>query len=175
MISSIKKFKPIKAIPIILLLLCILLVTGCTSAPSRGWSGPLVNDDVLYVGTIEGKVIALNLMSISDGTPDLKWDKDVGAATGGGGFACSTKVSKPMGVYGTPIVKDGKLYVATYNGDVLYITTDGKTVSSVPFETKSAIVGSPVIDGDALYVGSSNGKLYKLETRFGQRRWLAMV
>ena len=163
MISNIKKFKAIKAIPIVLLLFCILLVTGCTSAPSRGWSGPLVNEGVLYVGTIEGKVIALDITSISDGTPDLTWNKDVGAATGGGGFACSTKVSKPMGVYGTPIVKDGKLYVATYNGDVLYITTDGKTISSVPFETKSAIVGSPWIDGDALYVGSSNGKLYKLD------------
>ena len=163
MISNIKKFKAIKAIPIVLLLFCILLVTGCTSAPSRGWSGPLVNEGVLYVGTIEGKVIALDITSISDGTPDLTWNKDVGAATGGGGFACSTKVSKPMAVYGTPIVKDGKLYVATYNGDVLYITTDGKTISSVPFETKSAIVGGPVIDGDALYVGSSNGKLYKLD------------
>ena len=163
MFSDIKKLNPTKIIPIILLLFCILLVTGCASAPSRGWSGPLVNEGVLYVGTIDGKVIALDITSISDGTPDFKWDKDVGAATGGGGFGCSTQVSSPMGVYGTPIVKDGKLYVATYNGDVLYITTDGKTISSAPFKTESNIVGSPVIDGDALYVGSSNGKLYKLD------------
>lgn len=163
MFSKINKLRLTKAIPIILLLLCLLLVTGCASAPSRGWSGPLVSEGVLYVGTIDGKVIALDLTSVSSGTPDLKWDKDVGAATGGGGFSCSTKVSKPMGVYGTPVVKDGKLYVATYNGDVLYITTDGKTISDPPFETNSAIVGSPVIDGDALYVGSSNGKLYKLD------------
>lgn len=163
MFSKINKLRLTKVIPIILLLLCILLVTGCTSAPSRGWSGPLVDNNVLYVGTIDGKVIALDLTSISNGEPDLMWNQDVGAPTGGGGFSCSTKVSKPMGVYGTPVVKDGRLYVATYNGEVLYITTDGKTISSVPYDTGNNIVGSLVIDGDALYVGSSNGKLYKLD------------
>ncbi|MCX5991206.1 MAG: PQQ-binding-like beta-propeller repeat protein [Chloroflexi bacterium] len=162
MISDIKKFKPIKAISIILLLLCILLVTGCTSAPSRGWSGPLVKEGVLYVGTIEGKVIALDLTSISDGTPDLKWDKDVGAATGGGGFSCSTRVSKPMGVYGTPVLYEGRLYVGAYNGDILYFNiSDGSR--SDPFSTDGAIVGDPVVDGDSVFVASSDGKLYAFD------------
>ena len=162
MISNIKKFKPIKAISIVLLLLCILFVTGCTSAPSRGWSGPLVKEGVLYVGTIEGKVIALDIMSISDGTPDLKWDKDVGAATGGGGFGCSTKVSKPMGVYGTPVLYEGRLYVGAYNGDILYFNiSDGSR--SDPFSTDGAIVGDPVVDGDTVFVASSDGKLYAFD------------
>jgi outer membrane protein assembly factor BamB len=66
-----------------------------------------------------------------------------------------------MGIYGTPVVADGKLYVGTYDGDVLYIRIDDGSMSD-RFETGGAIAGSPVVDEDTLYVGSANGKLYAL-------------
>jgi outer membrane protein assembly factor BamB len=146
------------------LALAALAAVGCAGAPSRGWSGPLVSDNVLYVGTLQGKILALDLTTgdLSEGlAPEKKWDPlDVVGALGGGGFSCG-RVSTPMGLYGTPAVKNGRVYIGAYDGNVLYVTTNGE-VSGTKFETDGPIVGSVLIDGDTLFVGSSDGNLYAL-------------
>lgn len=155
-----------KALKLVVLALLLgttfLFLVGCVRAPTRGWSGPLVSDNVLYVGTLEGQVIALNLLDVSGGTPTLEWNKDVVEPSGGGGFACAGQISRPMGVYGTPIVKDDRVYFAGYDGSVFYVALDGNTISDPGFKTDGAIVGSPIIYGDTLFVGSSDGYLYAI-------------
>jgi len=156
---------------IALLVLSALAILGCASAPSRGWSGPLASDNVLYVGTIDGKVIAVDISAIPDGGAEvpLQWSpKDVGVDTGGGGFLNCGRVSQPMAMYGTPVVADGRLYVGTYDGSVLYIVIENGAMSD-RFETGGSIVGSPVVDGETLYVGSSDGKLYALSLDLGEK------
>jgi len=164
MLSNTTKPRLSRILPLIVLALAALAAVGCAGAPSRGWSGPLVSDNVLYVGTLQGKILALDLTTadLSDGLPpETKWDPlDVVGALGGGGFACGN-VSKPMGMYGTPAVKNGKVYIGAYDGNVLYVTTNGE-VSGTKFKTGGPIVGSVVIDGDTLFVGSSDGNLYAL-------------
>ena len=150
-----------------LLALAALAAVGCTAAPSRGWSGPLVSDNVLYVGTIEGKIVALDLTTadLNDGTPPIPlWDPQTVAEPKESSslFSCG-RVSSPMGIYGTPVVKNGRIYLGAYNGDVLWISTDGSAGGSSPFETGGAIVGSVVIDGDTLFAASSDGTLYALD------------
>jgi len=162
-------WRPIRSrlgkIAILALLLsgAFLLLAGCAEAPTRGWSGPLVSDNVVYVGTLEGQIIALDLLSVSGGTPELKWNKDVVVPSGGGGFTCAARVSRPMGVYGTPIVKNERVYVGGYDGSVFYVAVDGNTISDPVFQTDGAIVGSPVIYEDTLFVGSSDGYLYAVD------------
>ncbi len=121
-------------------------------------------DNILYVGTLQGKIFALDLTTAGPGqAPDQVWDpKTVVGAVGGGGFGCTTQVSKPMGMYGTPVVKNGKVYIGAYDGNVLWVSIDGQGKSDPNFETGAPIIGSVVIDGDTLFVGSSNGKLYAL-------------
>ena len=164
MLSNTTKPRLSRILPLIVLALAALAAVGCAGAPSRGWSGPLVSDNVLYVGTLQGKILALDLTTadLSEGlAPETKWDPlDVVGSLGGGGFSCG-RVSTPMGLYGTPAVKNGKVYIGAYDGNVLYVTTNGE-VSGTKFKTGGPIVGSVVIDGDTLFVGSTDGKLYAL-------------
>jgi outer membrane protein assembly factor BamB len=155
---------------LILLVLATLLAVGCAAAPSRGWSGPLVSDNVLYVGTLQGKILALDLTTadLSEGfAPEMKWDPLAIVGSLGGGFTCG-RVSKPMGMYGTPAVKNGRVYIGAYDGNVLYVTTNGE-LSGTKFETDGSIVGSVALYGDTLFVGSSDGRLYALDLNLKER------
>jgi outer membrane protein assembly factor BamB len=116
-----------------------------------------VSDNYLYVGTIQGKVLAYDLSR-----EEKSWVKTV-AKAGSSGFGCSGGVSAASGIYGTPGLRNGKLYIGAYDGTVLWISADGSSVSGSSFDTKGKIVGSVAIDGDTLYVGSSNGKLFALD------------
>lgn len=158
MFFIIKESRLLKISLLLILLGILALGIGCAKAPTRGWSGPIVVNNILYVGTIEGKVIALNL---SDGEPVEDWYKEI-KTSGGGGFACGSQISKPMSTYGTPAIKDSVLYIGGYNGKVYGFDVDTPSRLPMEFSTGEAIVGSPVIDGDTLYVGSSNGNLYAL-------------
>ena len=71
----------------ILLLLVILLVSGLTSLgcikglQPIGWSGGTVADGTLFVGSKEGKLVAVN---IADGS--RQWSEPLKASSQGGGF-----------------------------------------------------------------------------------------
>jgi outer membrane protein assembly factor BamB len=163
MLSKATRPRLSRLLPLMVLALAALAAVGCGAAPSRGWSGPLVSDNVLYVGNLQGKIVALDLTTadISEGlAPETEWDPLTIVGSLGGGFTCG-RVSKPMGMYGTPAVENGRVYVGAYDGNVLYVTTNGE-VSGTKFETGGPIIGSVVIDGDTLFVGSSDGKVYAL-------------
>jgi len=167
-----KATKPSLSRILLLVVLAIgaLVAVGCAGAPSRGWSGPLVSDNVLYVGTLKGFIVALDLTtaSSSDGVA-LRWDpKLVAEPTSGSGFSCG-RVSSAMGIYGTPVVKDGRIYVGAYSGEVVWISTDGSSRSNSSFEAAGDIVGSIVIAGETLYFGSSGGTLYALDLNLNEK------
>ena len=163
------KRSDIGKLAVVALLFCgaLLVVGGCVQAPSRGWSGPLVSDNAVYVGTLEGKIVALDASDVSGGTPGVLWVKDV-VEPDSGGFACGARISRPMGVYGTPVVSGGRVYLGGYDGSVFYIALDGRTISDPAFKTDGAIVGSPIIYGETLFVGSSDGNLYALTLELGE-------
>ena len=117
----------------------------------------MVSDGILYIGTIEGKVIAL----YADTGNKTGWEEKI-TGQSSGGFGCSSGFSKPMSTYGTPVVKNGVIYVGGYDGTVYAFLTEGSMGTT--FKTGGAIVGSPVIDDETntLFVGSSDGKLYAL-------------
>jgi len=151
--------------PVLLLLIVAIALgaLGCSAAPSRGWSGPLLSDGVIYVGTAQGKVAACE----ASGGAQL-WVQPVAQLSGGSGFSCMScggGQSTAMSLYGTPAVRGDRLYIGTYteDGKVLWVARDGSAVSSPTFNTGSSIVGSVTIDGDTLYVGNSDGKVYALD------------
>jgi eukaryotic-like serine/threonine-protein kinase len=155
-----------------LLVLAVLSTAGCSAAPSRGWSGPLVSDNVLYVGTLQGKILALDLTTAvpSEGEPPIPlWDPKVVAKQSGGSNLSCGRVNNPSGVYGTPVANNGRVYIGAYSGTVVWITTDGLAVSDPPFETDGTIVGSVVIDGETLFVGSSDGTLYAIDLNLKEK------
>jgi outer membrane protein assembly factor BamB len=160
MFSSNKKPRLNKAFPLLLLCtLLLLLLAGCTRAPVRGWSGPIVSNDVLYVGSITGKVLALDLLKIQDNEPEVKWEQDLGSPSGGA-FTCAARVSTPMSTYGTPAIGGDKVYVGGYDGYIYSFRIDDGSMNK--FDTGSAIVGSPVVADGTVFVGNSDGKFYAL-------------
>lgn len=150
--------------PLLLLVIAAIALgaLGCSAAPSRGWSGPLVSDNTLYVGTVQGKVVAYNVQS-----HEKEWARTVAQQSGGGGLSCVSctgGMSTAMSLYGTPAVWGERLYVGTYtSGEVLWVARNGSAVSSLNFKTGKDIVGSVTIDGDILYVGNSAGNVYALD------------
>jgi len=159
MFSSNKKSR-LNKIFLLLLLSSILLLAGCTRAPVRGWSGPIVSDNVLYVGSIIGKVLALDLLEIQDNQPEVKWEKPLESPGAGGFLACSTRVSTPMSTYGTPAIGGDKVYVGGYDGHIYSIRIDDQSMNQ--FDTGSAIVGGPIVADGTIFVGNSDGKFYAL-------------
>ncbi len=111
----------------LLLLVIVAIALGavaCGAAPSRGWSGPLLADGVLYVGTIQGKVVAYNVPS-----QEQVWAREVAEPQSSGGafncVNCSGGQSSPMSLYGTPAARGDRLYIGAYNGEVLWVARDG--------------------------------------------------
>jgi len=136
---------------IALLLLVSVSCIGATQ-PTGGWSGPTVHDGVVYVGTRDGRVVAINTS-----TQIKQWD-----------HAFTSTI-----IYVTPIVDGNLVYVGTYGGKVYALSmADGEDMWDYPRDGYvGAIVGTPVIADETIYVSSSDGRIYALNTTNGKRKW----
>jgi len=131
-------------LPIAMLLAVALMGCSPIRSPSSGWSGAAVDSGILYVGTREGEVLALDA---STGEEHWRFPQEGKDGLGG--------------VYGTPAVKEGKVYVGGYDGKVYALeATTGRKVWE--FATNGPIVGGCSIAGNLLLVGSDDGSLYAL-------------
>ena len=99
-----------------------LLLSGCLGGAPLGWSGSLVGDDALYVGTTEGKVVSYTL--VSEPRPAaVEWWRypplgkpGLGGGVAGGFLSCAPTAA--AGIYSTPFVVDGVVYIGAYDGRV---------------------------------------------------------
>src|SRR4030042_4711993 len=69
---------------VLIILLCCIALVGC--AGPRGWPGTLADDDVLYAGSSDGRVLALNPES---GSRKWEWSPEGGQSAGLGSCACA--------------------------------------------------------------------------------------
>jgi outer membrane protein assembly factor BamB len=147
----------------ILLLLVILLVGGLTasgcirSLQPVGWSGGVVADGTLFLGSIEGKLVALNA-----GDGNRLWE-------------VSLETPK-VAIYGTPTVDGELVYIGGYNGKIYAFTRDKGALRWVypRADNLQPIVGGPVVALGKIYFGSSDssdGKLYALDAATGDWEW----
>jgi outer membrane protein assembly factor BamB len=140
---------------VVIALLPLILVSciGGSAQLAKGWSGTTVHDGIIYVGTVDGRVVALNSSSHSQ-----QWDHTINPATT---------------IYATPIVGDDLVYVGTYSGLVYALTIDQGTERWVYPRTGSIgpIVGSPVVANETIYISSSDGRVYALDTTYGDLKW----
>ncbi len=187
----------------VLLLLVILVIGGVTvsgcygRSQPRGWSGAIIADDSLFVGSLDGRLVGLNK---SDGS--RLWPVDSMLGTSG------------TAIYGAPAVEGDLVYVGGYNGKVYAVSSstgalrwvypregslepifggvvasqgrvyfgsaDGKVYALdattgdrawQPFETGDKIWSTPAIDGETIYIGSFDNKLYALDAIGGSKKW----
>jgi len=159
----------------VLLFLVILLVSGlgvfgCVGrgAIPKGWSGGVVADDTLFLGSMEGKLVAVN---ISDGSrlwPDVLLETE----PTGGGFGCAP-ASTAVAIYGSPAVAEELVYVAGYNGKIYAFSSSSGALRWVyPRDGNlQPVVGGTVVSQGRVYFGCSDGKVYALDAETGDKEW----
>ena len=155
---------------LVFLALPVVLIASAACAsignPS-GWSGGLVVDDVLYIGTRDGELVALNRA-----TGERSWSFELlGKET-------------DRAIYGTPAVAGDTLFLGGYDGILysLYLEDGGEEGSEWKAgdlkgqaTLEGHIVGGPVVADDLVLVGSSgssDGNLYAFDVEeIGSQKW----
>ncbi len=152
-------------------------IPGSRTQPAQGWSGTTLSDGILYMGSMEGEVVAVN-----SSTRNLEWSYTLPVLSSDG-MSCG-QTSVPSAIYGTLAVEESLVYVGSYNGEVLALSMLART-QDLPFpqtrsgewrypkteEITGGIVGSPVIGENAIYVTNSDGRVYSLDKEFGDLNW----
>jgi len=171
---DIKRARSTKPI-VIAILLAVLALSGCIGP--RGWPGVVVDGDTLFVGSMGGRVVRLELSarqedkrvpSKSDG--EWVWAPEVEQA--GSIFSCAQGGQFGAGVlYGAPVVGNDTVYIGAYSGKVYAIDAEhGDDVWEEPFETGGSIVGGVAVADGTLFVGSSDGKLHAVDVSTGRAK-----
>ena len=160
---------------IALLLVGILAISGCT-APGRqiaqGWAGGAVSGDTLFVGSMEGKLIALD---VSDGSS--RGSVALEAQAESGGFGCLPTGSSAVAVYGSPVLREDLIYVGGYDGRVrAFVFEEGRLRPEFKWISRQgdivgAIIGGLVVAHDRVYFGASDGRVYALDAGDGHKVW----
>lgn len=149
-----KKSKVLLGTIIALLPLVFVSCSGATQS-TGGWSGPIVEDGIIYAGTRDGRVVAVNVSS-----RELEWEWP------------DTTGLRSL-IYSTPIVHDDLVYVGTYGGQVHAVTLNRGAERWVYPRAGAigAIVGRPVVVNETIYVTSSDGRVYALDVAYGDLKW----
>ena len=140
-----------------------LLLTGCSAASApNGWAGPVASGSNLVI--VEGKPGQLVAMNPKDGSrvwqyPDTV--KDAGSTNQGGKTLNGT-------LYARPVVGDGVIYLAAYNGQVTRLNYDGNNRTPAwQIDLKTAVVATPQLRGDRLYIFTEDGHVIVLNAKDG--------
>ena len=108
-----------KILFLVVIALLPLTLVSCISGSAQsagGWAGTAVHDGIIYAGTKDGRVVAIN-----SSTQSLEWSYSVTMSSGDMSCAPSS-TSAP--IYTTPIVDDDLVYIGTYSGQVYALTID---------------------------------------------------
>lgn len=116
---------------------------------SKVWSSPVVADDVVYFGSLDHNVYAVD---VEDGA-------EIWSFTTGGAVVAS------------PLVENGRVYVGSFD-NVFYALNAATGEEVWRFEGADNWYWSQaLIVGDIAYVASLNGNLYALDKNTGDKLW----
>lgn len=149
------RMKQPKIVFLVVIALLPLVLVSCSlfggASVSKGWAGTAFQSGIIYVGTRDGRVWAIN-----SSTQSQSWNYTINTA-----------------IYTTPIVDGDLVYVGTYSGQICALTIAGGAERWVYPRTGSigAVVGGLVIANETIYISSSDGSVYALDTTYGDLKW----
>jgi len=159
--SPLKKRMGYKLWSLVLVLLIGLLLGGCTPgnvlADAKGWSATVEKDGVVYVGTQEGKFLALDA---ENGRELWRFPEDEDSTIGG--------------AHAPPAVGEELVFLGSYDGKVYAFDRESKAGGVKPAwvaSTRGPVVGGLTLVGNKVLVGSEDGKLYALDASTGETVW----
>ena len=153
-----------------MLLLLILVLSSCTrdiGGVTSGWNALASANGILYVGTKDGRVQAL----VDSGFEGVRESWRFPAAEG---------TDDLKGVYATPLVAAGLLYVAGENGYLYALDPETGSISDRGWRRPQGqppglepFVGGPAYDpiNELVVVASEDGRLYDYDADTGERIW----
>ena len=169
--KSVKALLNRRSLSVLGLVIAVLAVSGCTGTANvpRGWSGGVIADDLLFVFSMEGKMVAFDTT-----TGAHQWEISLMETGTGGGFGCAPS-SKAVAVYGTPAVSDNTVYIGGYNGKIyaaVYGREEPRWIYPREGSLGAPIVGGTVVYGDRVYLAAADGKVYALDAAEGHKEWI---
>lgn len=156
-----------RLVALLVLALAIVALAGCVgnrTAPSQAWSGVAIVGTTGYVGTADGRVLALDL-------------ERQGLVTASFEVAEAGRTDAFPGFYGTPVVSDDRVFVGGFDG-VVYALETGSLTQRATFEIEGdrlskGITGGVAVSGDRVVFGAAEsadtGRLYVLDTDLRER------
>ena len=152
----------------LLLVLSAAACTGDIGGVSSGWNAVAVGNEVVYVGTKDGRVQALT--DRGDGNFPERWS-----------YPVSPDSDESLdGVYGTPLLASGLLYVSSESGYLYALDPENGSVSERGWrrplgqdENLPPLVGGPAYEpvNRIVVVGSEDGSLYSYDAETGEPYW----
>ena len=122
--------------------------SGATPPETRISSSPAVADGVVYIGSQDHLLYALDA-----GTGEKLWSYQTGKI-----------------VLSSPSVANGMIFIGSHHGALLAL--DARTGSKRwSFTTGGAIDSSPLIADEVVYVGSQDRSIYALAALTGEKLW----
>ena len=135
------------------ILYAVNLSTGTIkwTSPTEYGVSPVVYDTCLYIGSTNGKIYVIN-----KNNGKFLWKLDVGG-----------------GIYGTPVIKNKRLYCGVYGRNAFFFCMDLNTKKILwTYDTEwYQIRSSPTIVGDVLLCGANDHNLYAINTKNGKLKW----
>jgi len=164
-----------------------LSTSGCvSSAKPQGYSGVISHGGILYLGSMDGKIMAVNPSARNQGLsfPSSNGEWSFAITMPSKSILSCGSSSVPVSLYGTPVAVDGSVCIGTYSGKVLMLNPSARSQNLSFPHTRSGewiyprtddvigpIVGSPVAVNDTIYVCSSDGRVYALDITYGDEKW----
>ena len=172
------------------------LSCGDTSLPTAIYGTPVVDRDLVYIGTYSGEVYALNTadgeytwvyppkgegyMGAVVGSPVIANGIIYTSSSDGKVYALNTSNGKSKWetdrtladkLWTSPTVAGSTLYVSTFDGYIYALSLDTGGLLDWSFESDAGFSSPPVIYEYAIFVGSFDSHLYAIEIGGNESRW----
>jgi len=123
----------------------------------RGNSMPVISEGQVIVGLANGRVVALSLRE-----GEVIWEAVVTVPEG------RSELERIVDIDGTPVIRDGVVYVAAYHGQVAAISV---ATGRVLWMREMSSYHGVVVDKDQVYVADDQDKLWALDRHSGAVIW----
>jgi len=123
----------------------------------RGSSAPVIEGSRVYAGFDNGKIACLNLNS-----GRLLWERSVTAVRG------RTEIERLVDIDTDPVVKDGILYVSTYQGKLAAISTRDVQIL---WTRKMSSIKSLAVGASNVYVTDEHSQVWAFDRNSGVSVW----
>ena len=154
-----------KSIHLLILILAGIVMFACVPggacggiARPEGWSSGVIEDNILYTGTMQGEIIAIDAVS-----GDYIWH-----------FEPSIGEESNRAFYGDPVIVGDLIYVAGYDGYLYALSKFDGSLWEQPIpigENRDNIVGGVEYGEGILLVGSSDGSIYGFDIEDNSNLW----